>query len=409
MWRRAEAHAKIARINEQDARSQLRRAEEHRDLAKDAIDTFYRDIFEKGLLNAPGLAVQKKKLIVDALQFYQRMLLQEIKDASLIQSAAETAAKIGMLTSDVEEISAAIPYFEQSVELARRAVNAEPDNIRRKLLFLKNINLLGVTWSRMQNERETEKCFRESLVIWSELVESSPMDPGYRRNLTGTQVNLANLMFRQGELVEAKAGYLAAREQFQILDLQSDDKFVSQLDLARIEFNLSHVADTLEESIDWLEASYARRRKLLNQTPKHGLARRDFVMSSEALARRYSRVPEKKTLADQVIAEGILEARIAVASDANNLEFARLLSMCLQAAGVIAYTEDRLEDAEGFFQETEPLITMILEKDRERFRPDVLNWLEERAAIGLFQKQTPESSRQQQWVLELSNQVSLQP
>jgi serine/threonine protein kinase len=405
MWRRAEANAAIARSNEHQARMQLHRAEEHRNIAKEAIGTFYRDIFEKGLLNAPALADQKKKLIVDALQFYQRMLIQEMEDPNLIQSAAETAAKIGLMTSEVDEISEAIPYFERSVELARGAVASEPNKVKRKLLLLTNLNLLGVTWSRMQNLPETEKCFRESVSVWSELVESSPSDVVYRRNLTAAQVNLANLLFHKGDRVQAKAGYINALEQFQILYRLSDDKFIPQLDLARIEFNLSLVADSPEETIEWLEKSRDHRRELVVQVPNHVLARRDFIVSSEALARLYSRLPAKRQFASVAISEGIVEARIAVASDANNLEFAKLLSMSLQAAGVVAISLDRNEEAETYFDETEALNATLLEKDRTRFRQDVLSWLEERAEIFPDRKQTPQLLREQGLARELKGEI----
>ncbi|MBS0265725.1 MAG: protein kinase, partial [Planctomycetes bacterium] len=213
MWKRAEANAAIALSNEHQARLQLARAEEHRTIAKEAVDKFYRDIYEKGLLNDPSLTVQKRVVVGDALRFYERMLVQELEDPQLIRSAAESALMIGLLTRDVDEVASSIPHFKRAVELARSAVAAAPSDTDRRLLLLKTLNLLALTWSSSGDMLKAEECNRECVTIWSKLVQEFPADVTYRRNLTAMQVNLANLDFRRGDRAAAKAGYLVALEQ----------------------------------------------------------------------------------------------------------------------------------------------------------------------------------------------------
>jgi tetratricopeptide (TPR) repeat protein len=394
-------NAELAKFNERQVRLQLVRAEEHRDIAKKAIDNFYRNVLQRGLLNDRQLAVQKKELTTDALGFYQRMLVQEMEDPNLIQTAAETAARVGLMTRDVEEISTAMPYFQRSVELARNALAVDPQNVQRKRLLLTNINLLGTAWQQINKMQEAEACNWEAVDISSDLVRAFPTKTSYRRDLAAARVNLANQAFIRGDRVTGKADYLAALEQFEVLESQAENKFDAQLDLARMKFNLGTVADSLDEKVQWMEKSLQLRRKLVQQNPWHALARRDLVLTSKWLARSYRKIPEKKELALDVISEGIEKARSALKTEPDNLEFQHLLSNCLCTAGAIAYDLDRNDEAEGYFIELDPLISTMLARDRTRFRIDISDWLAERVELRVNHGQLAAAAHDRKLAIEL--------
>ena len=407
MWRRAEANSTIANSNEQQARIQLRRAEEHRDIAKEAINKFYRNIYDKGLLNDPKLKDQKKEILVDALKFYERMLVQELEDPSLTLSAANTAERMGFLTSDVDAIAASIPYFKQSIQLARTAVAADPNDIERKQTLLRCINSLSHMFHRMGDLVEAEKCERECVAAWADLVQQFPNNTSYRRNLSAMSVNLASLAYRRGEMLTAREGFKSALEQFQILETQSDNKFVPQLDLARAEFNLSFVAESPDEAIDWLVKALNRRRDLLRKNPEHGLIRRDLVSNCDMLARHYAQFPEKKSLAYDVIAEGIRELRVAVDRDPNHLGSQNQLLSGLMLAASIANDLNRDELAESHCAETEAVARFLLETDKDGFRYQVAVFLGTRYDFWLARNQVEKAEADRRLVVELIDEFLL--
>ena len=407
MWRRAEANATVAKSNEQQARMQLRRAEEHRDIAKEAIDKFYSNIYDKGLLNDPKVKDQKKEILVDALKFYQRMLVQELEDPNLILSAANTAERMGFLTSDVEATSASIPYFKQAIQLARTAVAADPDDLERKQTLVRCINSLSHMFHRMGDLVEAEKCERECVSVWTDLVQQFPNDTSYRRNLSAMSVNLALLAYRRGDAITARKGFKSALEQFQILETLSDDKWLPQLDLARAEFNCCFVAESPEETIDWLDKALNRRRGLLRQNPHHGLARRDVISNCDMLARCYAQIPEKKSLAYDVIAEGIREVRVPLERDPNHLGFQSQLLSGLMVAASIANDLHRDELAESHYDETEAVSRLLLEKDKNGFRYDVATLLAKRYDFWVARNQVEKAENDRQLAVQLIDEFLL--
>lgn len=401
MWSRSEANAATARENELKERKQRDRALEHLAVAKEAVDKFYTNIYEKGLLNDRNLAAQKKGLIVDALRFYQRMLDLELEDPNLIHAAAETAARIGLLIRDIDEVSVAVPYLARSVELARAAVAADPSNVNRKLLLAKNATQLGTALQQTGDLPKAESCGQESVAVYSDIVRAFPTELKYRRDLTAMQVNLANLAFQRGDRAAAKAGFEAARENFQQISLLSDRPFVAQLDLARIEYNLHFVADSNDEALAWLEKSCNLRRDLYRKDPSHGLARRDFILSCDGLARGYIGLLHQRPRALDIISEGIEVARLTLKTDPNHLEFQHLLTTSLHTAGVLAHKLGRYEDAERYWQESAPLVLNLLEKDRARHRLSMANLLAEKVEIKIAHDRSAEVDKDRRLAIQL--------
>jgi hypothetical protein len=248
---------------------------------------------------------------------------------------------------------------------------------------------------------EAEKCERECVSVWTDLVQQFPNETSYRRNLSAMNVNLALIACRRGDVATAREGFKSALEQFQILETLSDDKFLSQLDLARAEFNLSCVAQTPEEAIDWLERALNRRRELLLQQPYHALIRRDVVLTCDRLARHYASFPEKKSLAYEVISEGIREVRIAVERDPNHLGHQSQLMSGLMLAATIANDLGRDELAENHCDETEAVSRLLLEKDKIAFRYDVATALEKRHDIRVARNQVEKAENDRQMAIQL--------
>ncbi|MBS0263555.1 MAG: hypothetical protein JSS02_16560, partial [Planctomycetes bacterium] len=184
-----------------------------------------------------------------------------------------------------------------------------------------------------------------------------------------------------------------------------ESQFLSQLDLGRIEFNLGLVSDSLEETIEWVEKSRDHRGAALHQDPHHGLARRDFIISSDALARNYLQVPEKLPRAQEVISEGVREARNALAAAPDNLEFRSQLTACLQTAGIVEHELGRHESAEDFFHDADSHIQTLLEKDRVRFRGAVSTWLAERSEFRVLRNQSADAEKDRQLSLQLIDEL----
>src|SRR5262249_50893970 len=76
-------------------REQRNRAEEHLETARQAVDTFFVQLYEKKLLDGIENHELARPVLEEARRFYQSMLQRETQDPRLRANAADSAFRLG--------------------------------------------------------------------------------------------------------------------------------------------------------------------------------------------------------------------------------------------------------------------------------------------------------------------------
>ncbi|HZU39384.1 MAG TPA: hypothetical protein VFA18_25890, partial [Gemmataceae bacterium] len=129
-WRRAEIKASEAEANYVQARA--------------AVDTFYKDVYEKHLLDRPGQEKERRHLLRELLRYYRGFADQRGKDLSLKAEVAEAYFRIGMMESVVGSKTAALDALLQAIQCYDSLNQAAPNDDRYALPLARSHSLAGL-------------------------------------------------------------------------------------------------------------------------------------------------------------------------------------------------------------------------------------------------------------------------
>jgi tetratricopeptide (TPR) repeat protein len=132
-WRRAEEQAAAARASAADAHEQralaiahLKTAEENFRQAYQAVDTFFTVAVANNLFNQPEYSPLHKRLLEEALRYYQGFIRQRADEPTLRAQLAEAYFRVGIITDARGDRSVALRALQQAGALYQALAREAP-------------------------------------------------------------------------------------------------------------------------------------------------------------------------------------------------------------------------------------------------------------------------------------------
>ncbi len=275
LWYNAELRAAV---NDKD-REQAR-AEANFQKAREAVDKILTWVAEKQLADMPHMVRVRRKVLEEALRFYQGFLeekgnepevryetgraydrvgniyemlgedekaedayreslklLIELRksfpaEARYRQGEARAWQGLGILFKKTGKIDQAEEAYRSTMNLMEGLVNEFPARTDFQSDLAAAYNSIGILL-REKKPEEARKAFNRALKLTKKLVEKEPINPDHRENLSVFYTNIGPLLIGGGHPEEAKEGYLEAERLLNELkkEFPEESKYISILAL----------------------------------------------------------------------------------------------------------------------------------------------------------------------------------
>jgi tetratricopeptide (TPR) repeat protein len=276
-WRRAEAKAAEARARAAEADASFRQA-------RAAVDTFYKDFYEKGVLNRPGLEAEKRRLVEELIRYYRGFAEQRRDDPALQAEVAETYYRIGVMTMVSGSRPDALAAFEEGIGRYERLARAAPDDDRYGAGLAACHAYAGQVLIFLGRAPEAVPHMEASHDFFARAYRARPDDAGRRHQLANSCGNLGLLYCNTGRGDDARRVYQEALPIHEALARAAPGDVVAQVDLGKTYFNLGYVGATPAEGLAWFEKARALRQRLVDANPDSPLRRHELAGCLRSIA-----------------------------------------------------------------------------------------------------------------------------
>jgi tetratricopeptide (TPR) repeat protein len=244
-----------------EAEKQGRRAEMNFQKALAAVEQMLTRVSaaDDALANVAGMELVRRKLLEDALRFYQGFLQEDGTDPQVRRETAATYGRIGDLHKRLGNPAAAEEAYQAETVLFQGLVDEFPQRSDYRFDLAGCYTHLGILWVHTPRQEEAERAFRRALAIQQVLVEEFPRSARYREDLAGSHNNLGNLLSTTQRLPEAEQELRQALDQRRRLVEEFSEEPIYQQDLARGHHNLGVLLERTNRSE---EAENASRQAL---------------------------------------------------------------------------------------------------------------------------------------------------
>lgn len=304
----------------------FQRAEKHLLRAHEAADRFGAQLAER-LSAVPGAGQVRRELLQDTLRYYQEFAEEAAADPTLQDDLALTYSKIGTLADEIGSTDEAIQSHERAVNLFRKLVEEEPEQVdyRRRLamcennmaltlrragrvaeareLYRKAITMqtelsgegrlaetvsdlalsytnLGLLQTETDDIAKADESFREAIRLQEHLLDEDPENPDLLRKLAASYNNLS--IYLNADAEKAVDCYRTALKHQELAVAAAPDDLPLQSDWALTYNNLGAVLARRDEFADASESyehAISIQQRLVAVAPTQKSYRRDLAVS----------------------------------------------------------------------------------------------------------------------------------
>jgi tetratricopeptide (TPR) repeat protein len=258
-WRRAEAKAAEARDRAAEADASFRQA-------RAAVDTFFKDFYQKGVLNRPGLEAEKRRLVEEMIRAYRGFAELRRDDPAFQAEVAEIYFRIGVMTMVAGSKPDALAALEEGIGRYERLAREAPDDDRYGAGLAGCHAYAGQVLIWLGRAPEAVPHLEASHDYYARDYRAHPDDTNKRHQLANSCGNLGLLYCNTGR-GDARRVYLEALPIHEALAREAPDDVVAQVDLGKTYFNLGYVGATPAEALAWYEKSRVLRERLFQAGP----------------------------------------------------------------------------------------------------------------------------------------------
>ena len=403
LWLFAEARSKEANDERARAEGQSIEAQQQKALAEESaaearknlrdalgtVDRFFTRISQEELLNRTGMQPLRKKLLSDALDYYQDFVKRHAEDETIRLQLARAHFRIGSLTSQIGSRVDALAAFGQALTIYQGLQQASPEDNEiayEMAMVMGNRTELEYGPSR---PREALRSLREIRAVFERLVDREPKNERFQGDLARTLVNIAGRQSDLGlveEAIQTHQQAFAIRARLIQSHTKKPDIEVVQ-ELARSHDYLGRLYQLLGRAgaaRQCYEKARGIRQHALRFAPWDIGWQRDLAVSHHLLGQLHSEVgrgDEARRSYEQ--ARGILDKLVEKNPEA--VEFRRDLGRVLQDLGKLQVGTGQLEEAGQSYQQALAYQKPLHEADPEAVEPrtDLARTLN---GIGLVQR-----------------------
>jgi serine/threonine-protein kinase len=206
----AEHSAAEARTGKRLAEVQRRRAERNFKKARDAVDKMLTEVGDQRLAQVPMMEPVRRKLLEEALAFYQEFLKERSDDPEMRRETARAFQRVGDVYHLLGRTPEAERAYSDSLAMLEKLCVTWPDELPYQWDAAKGYHNRGLHLQNVGRFPEAEKSLQQALERFTKLVATSDGDPNARSNLALALHNVGVLMWRTSRPDEAEAAYRKA-------------------------------------------------------------------------------------------------------------------------------------------------------------------------------------------------------
>jgi serine/threonine-protein kinase len=173
----------LADRNAREARQQSERARQRFGQALDAVELMLTRVSEdqERLRDEPRMELVRRKLLQDALTFYQRFLAEESADPRVRWETGRAHLRVGKIQAALGEKAAAVEHYGRAAALLRPLAEAYPEvpEYRRDLAECH----LSASYCQRNQPRLAEQDVLQAVALQERLAEQYPHERAYRQEL----------------------------------------------------------------------------------------------------------------------------------------------------------------------------------------------------------------------------------
>jgi serine/threonine-protein kinase len=265
--RRRESRARVAEgIALAQATTQRDLAEENFQMALQAVDDYLTRVSEDTLLKSQDrqdLRGLRKRLLEDALVYYQRFILQRGEDPRRRTELANAYSRVSLITAEIGSKTDALDAQKQALDLARALVREDPASIERRARLATALNEAGA----LRRKLGLMDAARKDVIEARDLLEAIVgvrQDPSFRYQLAGAYNRLATVQDETGAPAAALGSYRNALRVAETLASDRSGDIKHRALLAMVVNNIGLAQEEIGEDKEAL-ASYRRAGTLFSQ------------------------------------------------------------------------------------------------------------------------------------------------
>jgi serine/threonine-protein kinase len=318
--------------------------------AQDAVQKMFTEVSEGDQLlkNEPRFEQVRKKLLENALAYYQRFLKEKSDDPTVRLATADASVRVGDILQQLASKEEAEKAYRDSLQMLQQLVKQFPEVVEYRAHLAAAANNLGSFLRTLGRFQEAEQQLRQA----RELLQQLAPTPDHRALLAAACSNLAIVLELTYQLVEAEKMYLEALQLHQSLVDDFPDVARYRHGLAVGFHNLAvllRLTGRLSQAEKMYRQALVHRRKLVDDAPgvaayRQGLARTSNNLA--ALLEILGPLPEAEQLYRQALtlSEGLATDFPTVA------DYRYDLAEQCRSLGIILERANRLPEAEKLFR-----------------------------------------------------------
>jgi serine/threonine protein kinase/tetratricopeptide (TPR) repeat protein len=256
------------------------RAETNFTLANAAVEKYLGTVAYDPELSRIDLNRLRKKLLVSAVPFLQKLTEQKSDDPEVEAGRGRAYLRLAFLRLEMGENEAGIENSEAAQVIFARLADKFPDVPEYRQKLATSDDYLGQSLMRLGKDKEAEAAFRRAIGVQEKLADRFPNKPEYRLELSNSLSFLGSLLQSPGRLEEREAAHRRAldiREKL-VADFMAVQEYGHAL--AQSHNNLGNLLQD-QGKHEEAEAAYRRaigiREKLADEFPNEPEYRRDLA------------------------------------------------------------------------------------------------------------------------------------
>lgn len=320
---------------------------------------------EAEIASVPALHAPRKEILKAAAQTYRQHLDRDPDDPELMTSAAQIYRYSGNVHRHANEVAAAEPLLSDSVKLAERLSDSNPDSAPSRRRLSETLRDYARLQSNTGRLREAGMTLQRAVKLGDDLHAADPNEPSNMRILGGALLNLANVEQTSGLPTFPATADRAVEIMQQLAKIPPAEKHPYDPMLLAAALNVSAVA--LRDA-GKLDEARARHKEAIATIQPLVVERRSGIAGGDVLHFRSSFLLEQcRTLAATPTPERLKIAESNLGSVIEQwtrlAESYRLVAMyrearavAFQARGQFRLDAKRLDDAAADLEESRKIL-----------------------------------------------------
>lgn len=256
-------------------------------LARSAVDDYLTTVSQETLLDEPGMQPLRRKLLTDALRYYEGFAKQRDNDQQISQELSDANFRVGTINSTFGASAEALAAFRRAMQIDEQLLQENPNDTDRQLRLARSQQAVGSQLEIAGNLDDALANFDRAIGLLQTASRKNTTNLGLLHRLQSLYVLKGSTLREQGQLEGIEGLFLNALEIGHQLVKSPDDVGLYRDSLAAANHNLALLyVDTgrLEDGLKHYRNAVDIREQLSRDLPRQQQFQSKLGLSYDNLA-----------------------------------------------------------------------------------------------------------------------------